>query len=82
MTLGARELAVYPSYRDCPPDANRYHRGRLNDMCDTLHFWSLHIGGANFLFADGSVHFLSYSADPILPALATRRGGEAVSPLD
>jgi prepilin-type processing-associated H-X9-DG protein len=33
--------------------------------------------GANFAFADGSVHFLRYSADSILPALATRAGGEA-----
>lgn len=40
-------------------------------------YWSLHGGGgANFAFADGSVHFLSYSAVEILPALATRSGGE------
>jgi prepilin-type processing-associated H-X9-DG protein len=44
-----------------------------------FHFWSLHIGGANFVFADGSVHFLPYSAAPILPALASRDGGEVVS---
>jgi prepilin-type processing-associated H-X9-DG protein len=47
-------------------------------MCDVSHFWSPHSGGANFAFADGSVRFLSYSADPILPALATRSGGENV----
>ena len=41
-------------------------------------FWSLHPGGANFAFADGSVKFLRYSAADILPALATRAGGEAV----
>jgi len=28
--------------------------------------------------ADGSVHFLAYSAAPIMPALASRAGGEAV----
>jgi prepilin-type processing-associated H-X9-DG protein len=39
----------------------------------------MHSGGANFLFADGSTHFLSYSADTVLPALATRNGGEAIS---
>jgi len=43
-----------------------------------FHFWSMHSGGANFLFADGSVHFLRYSADAILPALATRHGNEVV----
>jgi prepilin-type processing-associated H-X9-DG protein len=40
----------------------------------------MHTGGANFLFADGSVKFLPYSAAPLLPALATRNGGE-VAPL-
>jgi prepilin-type processing-associated H-X9-DG protein len=43
------------------------------------HFWSGHGGGANFLFADGSVRFLPYAADAILPALATRAGGETAS---
>jgi prepilin-type processing-associated H-X9-DG protein len=47
--------------------------------CDRLHFWSYHTGGANFAFADGSVRFLRYSANAILPALATRSGGEIIS---
>lgn len=51
--------------------------GRVNNQSDTFHFWSLHVGGSHFLFADGSSHFLSYSAAKILPALATRAGGEA-----
>jgi prepilin-type N-terminal cleavage/methylation domain-containing protein/prepilin-type processing-associated H-X9-DG protein len=53
--------------------------GSVKNPCDIFHFWSLHTGGANFLFADGSVHFLSYSAAPLMPALATRAGGEVVS---
>jgi len=56
---------------------------------------SLHPGGANFLFADGSVHFLKnilgdagtrpdgstiyYPVDAVFQALATRCGGEVVS---
>jgi hypothetical protein len=44
-----------------------------------FHFWSHHPGGAHFLLADGSVHFLRYDADPILPAFATRAGGEVAS---
>ena len=48
-------------------------------VCHHHHFWSLHPGGGNFAFADGSVRFLRYSAASVLPALATRAGGETVS---
>ena len=54
----------------------RFGPGRLDNRCDAAHFWSLHSGGANFAFADGSVHFLRYSAEPVMIALATRAGGE------
>jgi prepilin-type processing-associated H-X9-DG protein len=43
-----------------------------------LHFWSQHPGGGQFVFADGSVKFLSYESADILPALASRSGGEVV----
>ncbi|HWE38255.1 MAG TPA: DUF1559 domain-containing protein [Isosphaeraceae bacterium] len=43
-------------------------------------FWSRHPGGANFLFADGSVRFIKEQVGfRIFQALATRRGGEVVS---
>jgi prepilin-type N-terminal cleavage/methylation domain-containing protein/prepilin-type processing-associated H-X9-DG protein len=50
-------------------------------------YGSFHQGGANFIFADGSVHFLSYSLTQYLPdgsksiieALATRADGEVVA---
>jgi prepilin-type processing-associated H-X9-DG protein len=57
----------------------RYGPGRTENRCDQFHFWSLHPGGGNFLFADGSVHFISYAGAEIMPALATRSGGEIVS---
>jgi prepilin-type processing-associated H-X9-DG protein len=45
--------------------------------------YSFHPGGANFLFADGSVHFLSAAMDMrVLAALATRAGGEVVTGAD
>jgi len=54
--------------------------GRLDNDCDRLHYWSLHRGGANFAFGDGSVRFLSYKIERDLYfALATISGGEAVS---
>jgi prepilin-type processing-associated H-X9-DG protein len=41
--------------------------------------YSFHAGGANFLFADGSVHFLAAAIDiRVLAALATRAGGEVL----
>ena len=52
--------------------------GRITTQCDKYHFWSLHTGGANFAFADGSVRFLAYSVRPQLRALATRSGQEIV----
>ncbi len=80
MVLGARERNTSPKLTgSCPPGPYSYQSGRLDNQCDQFHFWSLHSGGAHFLFADGSVHFLSYSAAPLLPALATRSGGEAVT---
>ena len=55
-------------------------------------FSSNHAGGSNFLFADGSVHFINsipgdtpagYTADSIaFQALGTRAGGEVIQGLD
>jgi prepilin-type processing-associated H-X9-DG protein len=43
-------------------------------------FWSRHSGGVNFLFADGSVHFLKDSIQQkTFLSLATRSRGEVVS---
>jgi prepilin-type N-terminal cleavage/methylation domain-containing protein/prepilin-type processing-associated H-X9-DG protein len=78
MVLGARERNVLPfAIAPCAGGVYHFGPGRMENPCDMFHFWSHHIGGANFLLADGSVHFLAYSADAVLPALATRSGGES-----
>lgn len=75
--LGAREMNPGGGYVwFCPPGPYQFQRGSLNEQSAVFHFWSLHPGGAHFLFADKSVRFLSYGADTVLPALATRHGGE------
>lgn len=79
MVLGVREQNVRLLFF-CPPGRSAFGPGNLNNECDALHFWSPHLGsGANFLFADGSVHFLPYAAVSVMPALASRAGGEAVT---
>jgi prepilin-type N-terminal cleavage/methylation domain-containing protein/prepilin-type processing-associated H-X9-DG protein len=52
----------------------------INNPCSVLHMWSLHGGhGANFVMADGSVHFILNSSAALLPALATMAGGEVAT---
>lgn len=75
MVLGVSERNV--SYSECFRGPYRFGQGRIDNQCDCFHFWSLHSGGGHFSLVDGSVHFLPYSAYAIMPALATRSGGEA-----
>jgi prepilin-type processing-associated H-X9-DG protein len=57
-----------------------FQPGDLNNTCDQTHFWSLHSGGGNWLFGDGSARFISYSIpQSTLNALVTREGGEVIS---
>jgi prepilin-type processing-associated H-X9-DG protein len=79
MVLGVREWDYWWKTKSCWKGPYFFGPGRVENTCDTFHFWSLHPGGAHFLFADGGAHFLAYSADPVLPAPATRAGGEAAA---
>jgi prepilin-type processing-associated H-X9-DG protein len=76
MLLGARTRNISRYGRGCPRGPYDYQAGTIANQCDAFHFWSPHTGGANFLFADGSVKLLSYSANDLLPALASRAGNE------
>ena len=61
----------------CPNPAF-YGPGKLDNYCDFNHFWSLHPGGGNWLFADGSVRFIRYTASLFMGRMATFAGGELV----
>jgi prepilin-type N-terminal cleavage/methylation domain-containing protein/prepilin-type processing-associated H-X9-DG protein len=81
--LGTQEIYIPGSMAgvnyNCGAGPYSYQPGNWNDPCAMFHFYSLHPYGCNWLFADGSVRFLQYSAAPILPALGTRAGGENVA---
>jgi prepilin-type processing-associated H-X9-DG protein len=81
VVLGVRERTS-PS---APPDF--FRPGTMNDPNNIhrYHFWSLHTGGANWLFADGGVRLVTYSAGTqthsmagtLLEAMASRDGGKS-----
>lgn len=59
---------------------NGFREGHTEDPESRNHWWSHHADGGHFLFVDGSVHFLSYSIDPmVFASLGTKDGGEIVS---
>jgi prepilin-type N-terminal cleavage/methylation domain-containing protein/prepilin-type processing-associated H-X9-DG protein len=77
VAVGTAEYNPVLGYRD------KFRPGRLNDPREEhrWHFWSLHPGGGNFLMADGSARYVSYGTSPaVMNALATRSGGEVVTP--
>jgi prepilin-type processing-associated H-X9-DG protein len=78
MLLGARERNYGTGTTGgLPPGPYAFGPGRIDNLADVFHFWSLHPSGAHFLFADGSTHFIPYNVSPtLIPALATRNGGE------
>jgi len=90
VALGVRE--VTSGSPNGPRDF--FRPGDLNDPQNIhrFHYWSLHTGGSNWLFGDGSVRFLTYAAGTqiagnyngiqnmtVLEALASRNGGEPVN---
>jgi prepilin-type N-terminal cleavage/methylation domain-containing protein/prepilin-type processing-associated H-X9-DG protein len=81
----ANKATVYgqdQSGKACPAAPHYFGAGPQDvaNPCSFNQLWSLHKGGGNFAFGDGSVRFLSYSASTVLPALATFGGGETVDP--
>ena len=55
--------------------------GNAFDDIHKFHFWSYHLNAVNFLLADGAVQPFPYEIDYwVFQALATRAGGEVVSP--
>jgi prepilin-type processing-associated H-X9-DG protein len=75
----------YSQGTPCPNPAV-FGPGSPQNYCSFNSVWSMHTGGANFLFVDGHVAFLTYAVtnkiagtnQSILEALVTRNGGEVL----
>ena len=80
--MAVRELNRTFRAPTCHRGPYHFNPGTSDNLCSMFHFWSQHPGGAHFAFADGSVQFFRYDIDPLLPALATRAGGESVALTD
>ena len=65
----------------CPGIPGRYVPGNPKFNCHMNHFYSMHATGANWLFGDGSVRFLPYSAQAILIPMATRAANDVYDAL-
>jgi prepilin-type N-terminal cleavage/methylation domain-containing protein/prepilin-type processing-associated H-X9-DG protein len=79
VALGTNEIDRGYSGRYIRYVPEYYRPGSLNDPQDehSWHFWSLHPGGSNFLFGDGSCRNIVYSVNlQTFTALGTRNGGE------
>jgi prepilin-type processing-associated H-X9-DG protein len=84
MTMGSNEIfPVSTTLRYCTPGTPIFFQpGQLDNPCSDAHYWSLHTGGANFAFCDGSVKLIRYTASSILTSLATRNGSETIGSFD
>jgi prepilin-type N-terminal cleavage/methylation domain-containing protein/prepilin-type processing-associated H-X9-DG protein len=67
----------------CPPPLYFFGppgQGGVSNPCSFNHLYSLHSGGGNFAFGDGSVKFIDYTGAQVLVQLSTYAGGEIVDP--
>ena len=66
--------------RGATPDGTAFFGPCAVNCTNDREVYSFHPGGANVVFADGSVHFLKATIDiRVFARLVTRAGGEVVS---
>jgi prepilin-type N-terminal cleavage/methylation domain-containing protein len=62
------------------PDPGYFRPDTITNRCAATHYWSLHVGGGNWLMGDGGVRYFTYAAGTTtLLDMASINGGEVVS---
>ena len=74
--MGARSYNYAQYGIGCSTSYAQFQPGNFIDPCHQVHYWSPHDGGGNFLRADASARFCTYTINAILPQFFTRNGGE------
>jgi prepilin-type processing-associated H-X9-DG protein len=81
LAIPNRETSILVSATGGPCASPSYFQpdATLNP-CAAMHYWSLHPGGGNWLLADGSVRFLTYTVGTtVLPLMASMNSGDVVA---
>ena len=79
----ATDSNAFDAFNPGGPGICFFSEGNLTQGWHANHFWSMHSGGGNWLFCDGSVRFMAYTAGTsVIPAMASIAGDETIPSFD
>jgi hypothetical protein len=73
------ELVPFYAQNECIHPSKGFGPGRLDNPCDRYHFWSLHRGGGNWLFADSSIRIQTHNQVDTLRFMSSYAGNVTIT---